>query len=39
MAGINDLNSFQFVEKVSWIRASLPLVGDINIEYFMGIDV
>ncbi len=38
MKGINDLNSFQFVEKVSWIRASLPLVGDINIEYFMGID-
>jgi NADH-quinone oxidoreductase subunit M len=38
MAGINDVNSFQFVEKVSWIRASLPMVGDINIEYFMGID-
>lgn len=38
MAGINELASFQFVEKVSWIRASLPMVGDINIEYFLGID-
>jgi NADH-quinone oxidoreductase subunit M len=38
LTGINDVNSFQFVEKVSWIRASLPMVGDINIEYFMGID-
>ena len=38
LAGINDINSFQFVEKVSWIKASLPMVGDINIEYFMGID-
>jgi len=38
LTGINDVNSFQFVEKVSWIRATLPMVGDINIEYFMGID-
>ncbi|MBS4056384.1 MAG: NADH-quinone oxidoreductase subunit M [Bacteroidales bacterium] len=38
MAGINELASFQFVEKVSWIHASLPMVGDINIEYFLGID-
>lgn len=38
LSGINDIKSFQFVEKVSWISASLPLVGDINIEYFMGID-
>jgi len=38
LAGVNDLKSFQFVEKVSWIRANLPLVGNINIEYFMGID-
>jgi len=36
--GINDLASYQFVEKVSWISATLPLVGNINIEYFMGID-
>lgn len=38
LVGVNDINSFQFVEKVSWIRASLPMVGDINIDYFMGID-
>jgi NADH-quinone oxidoreductase subunit M len=38
MTGINELKSFQFVEKLSWITASLPMVGDINIEYFMGID-
>jgi len=38
MAGINDLKSFQFVEKMSWITATLPMVGNINIEYFMGID-
>jgi len=38
MTGINDLNGFQFVEKVPWIHASLPLIGDVKIEYFMGID-
>ena len=38
LTGINDVNAFQFVEKVSWIKATLPMVGDINIEYFMGID-
>ncbi len=38
MAGINDQKSFQFVEKVRWITATLPLVGDINIDYFLGID-
>lgn len=38
LAGVNDLKSFQFVEKVSWINAHLPMVGDINIEYFLGID-
>jgi NADH-quinone oxidoreductase subunit M len=38
MAGVNDLKTFQFVEKLSWITATLPMVGNINIEYFMGID-
>jgi NADH-quinone oxidoreductase subunit M len=38
MAGVNELNGFQFVEKVPWIKASLPLIGDVKIEYFMGID-
>ena len=38
LTGVNKLEGFQFVEKVSWIRAMLPGVGDINIEYFVGID-
>jgi NADH-quinone oxidoreductase subunit M len=38
LPGINDIKSFQFVEKVSWIKASLPMVGDINVDYFMGLD-
>ena len=38
LAGVNEISSFQFVEKVSWIHANLPLVGNINIDYFMGID-
>jgi NADH-quinone oxidoreductase subunit M len=38
LTGVNDLKTFQFVENVSWIRAALPLVGDINIQYTMGID-
>lgn len=38
MTGVNDVNGFQFVERVSWIKATLPMVGEINIEYFLGID-
>ncbi|MFC0875221.1 NuoM family protein [Saccharicrinis sp. FJH2] len=37
-AGINDAASFQFVEKLSWIHASFPLIGNLNINYYMGID-
>lgn len=37
-AGVNTLEGFQFIEKVPWIKAAMPLVGDINIEYFVGID-
>ncbi len=36
--GINSIENFQFVEKVSWIRASLPGVGDVNVDYLVGID-
>ncbi|KOH44843.1 complex I subunit 4 family protein [Sunxiuqinia dokdonensis] len=36
--GINDINTFQFVEKVNWIHANLPLIGNIDIDYFLGID-
>ncbi len=39
LVGVNDPNSFQFVEKVKWISVKgLPLFGDLNIEYFVGID-
>ncbi len=38
LGGINDPNSFQFVEKFTWIHANFPLVGSLNIEYFLGVD-
>ncbi|MEO6939556.1 MAG: NADH-quinone oxidoreductase subunit M [Candidatus Kapaibacterium sp.] len=39
MAGINHPESFQFVEKFSWIRLSgLGVFGNIAIDYYMGID-
>src|SRR5574344_547435 len=38
LAGINDPNGCQFVEKFTWIKANLPMVGSINIEYYLGID-
>ncbi len=36
--GVNDPNGFQFVEKFTWIRANFPMLGSLNIEYYMGID-
>ncbi len=37
--GINEAESFQFVEKFSWITVeAVPWVGRIEINYFMGID-
>ncbi len=39
LAGINSIEGMQFVEKVSWISVSnMPLLGDVNIDYFVGID-
>ncbi|MDP4115094.1 MAG: NADH-quinone oxidoreductase subunit M [Bacteroidota bacterium] len=39
MAGINDPKSFQFIEKFQWINiANFPLLGNIKIDYFLGID-
>lgn len=38
-AGINNIEGMQFVEKVRWIEvAGLPLLGDVKIDYFVGID-
>lgn len=37
--GINDAESFQFIEKFSWITVeAVPWVGRIEISYFLGID-
>ncbi|ROL61584.1 NADH-quinone oxidoreductase subunit M [Bacteroidetes/Chlorobi group bacterium ChocPot_Mid] len=39
MTGINNIEGFQFVEKFRWIEVTgLPLLGDVKIDYFMGID-
>ncbi len=39
LAGINDPNSFQYIERVPWIRiAGLGIFGNVSIDYFMGID-
>lgn len=37
--GINDAESFQFIEKFSWITVeAVPWVGRIEINYFLGLD-
>ena len=38
MAGVNSESSMQFVEKVPWIGLTLNSIGNINIEYFLGVD-
>ena len=39
MAGINTQAGMQFVERVPWIHIeNLAFLGDVNIDYFMGID-
>ena len=39
LAGINDIKSFQFVEKFRWIEIDgFAWIGKIKIDYFLGID-
>lgn len=39
LPGVNDPNSFQFIERADWITLSgVPILGEVKIEYFMGID-
>ncbi len=39
LSGVNDPHAMQFVEKVRWISVSgLPMLGNLNIDYFVGID-
>jgi NADH-quinone oxidoreductase subunit M len=36
---VTEESTMQFVEKVRWIELSgLPIIGDLKIDYFMGID-
>ncbi|QJD94666.1 NADH-quinone oxidoreductase subunit M [Mucilaginibacter robiniae] len=37
-AGINQENQFQFVQKVPWIHLDLGGAGQMQIDYFIGID-
>lgn len=39
LPGINNAASMQFVERFTWIQVSgLPMLGDLKVEYFLGID-
>ncbi|HPD34465.1 MAG TPA: NADH-quinone oxidoreductase subunit M, partial [Candidatus Kapabacteria bacterium] len=39
LVGVNDESSMQFVEKATWIYLSnIPLIGNVKIDYFVGID-
>jgi NADH-quinone oxidoreductase subunit M len=39
LPGVTDEATMQFVEKARWIELSgLPIIGDLRIDYFMGID-
>lgn len=38
LAGVTDANSFQFVERVSWINLDLGSLGKLSADYFIGVD-
>lgn len=39
LGGINDVKSFQFIEKFRWIEiTSFSWIGKIKIDYFLGVD-
>jgi len=37
-SGINQINGFQFVEQLPWIRLDLGSLGQLEIDYFLGVD-
>lgn len=37
-AGINAVSGFQFVEQIPWIHLSLGNLGQLEIDYFLGVD-
>lgn len=36
--GVREIGGYQFVEKFSWIRLNLGSIGNLEIDYFLGID-
>ncbi len=38
LAGVTELDTYQFVEQCSWISMDLGSFGKINVEYFLGVD-
>lgn len=38
VGGINTIEGFQYVEQLPWIRMNLGSVGQLEIDYFLGID-
>lgn len=37
-AGINTVDGFQYVEQLPWIRLNLGTIGQLEIDYFLGVD-
>ncbi len=37
-SGINHINQYQFAEKANWISLSLGSLGNMQIDYFVGVD-
>ena len=37
-SGINQVDSFQFVERLDWINLHLGNLGNLSIDYFIGVD-
>src|SRR5690606_34847660 len=38
LGGINQLEGYQFVEQLPWIRMDLGAMGKLEIDYFLGVD-
>jgi NADH-quinone oxidoreductase subunit M len=38
LGGINDPNSFQFVTQATWLDLQSTFIGNLHIEFFMGVD-
>ncbi|WP_134091240.1 NuoM family protein [Olivibacter sp. XZL3] len=38
LAGVSAIDSYQFVEKLPWIRLNLGSLGSLEVDYFVGVD-